>query len=85
MLDDRQIEAYLLLKKDCSSVWNMTPEEIQLTPGWLEACGIFITDTPKAKAFNHKGVQEYYAPYSLPADLIGNWFWQLLGDSPAQL
>jgi len=85
MLDHGQIEAYLLLKKDCSSVWNMTSEEIQLTPGWLEACGIFITSTPKAEVFNQKGALEYYAAYSVPADFIGDWFWQLLGDSPAQL
>ncbi|AWY39547.1 hypothetical protein DKY63_06365 [Pseudomonas putida] len=70
MLENKQLEAYLVFKKDGSPEWNMTPEDAQHTPGWLEAGGIFIANTPKAEVFNLKGAQEYYAAYSVPAERI---------------
>lgn len=48
----------------------MTQEDIQLTPGWLESCGIFITNSSKAEAFNNKGAQDYYATYGVTAENI---------------
>lgn len=74
MLDNKQIETYLVFKKDGSSEWNMAPEDVQHTPGWLEACGIFIANTPKAEIFNLKGAREYYAAYSVPAERITELF-----------
>lgn len=70
MLENKQVEAYLVLKKDNSSEWNMAPEDAQHTPGWLEAGGIFIANTPKAEVFNLKGAKEYYAAYRVPAERI---------------
>lgn len=69
-LGDDQLEIYLIFKKDCSSAWNMTPKDIQQTPGWLEACGIFIAGTAKSEIFNSKGAKEYYATYRVTAECI---------------
>lgn len=70
MLENKQVEAYLVFKKDGSSEWNMAPQDAQHTPGWLEAGGIFIANTPKAEVFNLKGAKEYYSAYSVPAERI---------------
>lgn len=74
MMDDDQIMIYLMFKKDCSSVWNMTPEDTQLSPGWLEACGVFIANTSKAEAFNNKGAHDYYATHSVSTEQITRFF-----------
>jgi hypothetical protein len=74
MMEDDQIKVYLVFKKDCSSVWNMTPEDTQLSPGWLEACGVFITDSPKSEAFNNNGAQNYYATHSVSTAQITTFF-----------
>lgn len=67
-LEDGKIDLYMIFKKDCSPAWNMIVEDILSTPGWLEACGIFIADSPKAELFNYKGAQGYYAPYAVSAE-----------------
>ncbi|MGH8387131.1 MAG: hypothetical protein ACRESJ_16825 [Pseudomonas sp.] len=74
MSEHDQIEAFLVFKKDGSSEWNMTSKEVEHTPGWLEACGIFIANTSKAEAFKFKGTEEYYAAYSVTAERIGELF-----------
>lgn len=74
MRENNQVEAYLIFKKDGSSEWNMTPEDAQHTPGWLEAGGIFIANTPKAEVFSLKGAREYYAAYNVSSDRIRELF-----------
>ncbi|EJD6402343.1 MULTISPECIES: hypothetical protein [Providencia] len=59
-LGDRQVNMYLIFKNDES---RLTPEQLKQSPGWLESCGVFITDTPKATLFTHQGAEQYYAPY----------------------
>lgn len=54
---------YLIFKPDGS---NMAPEVLQLAPGWLESCGIFIENTAKAGAFNEQGADTYYSAYAPP-------------------
>ncbi|CAI8786818.1 Decapping nuclease [Pseudomonas sp. IT-P253] len=70
LLEDKKIDLYMIFKKDCSTEWNMTPHDIDSTPGWLESCGIFIANTPKSEVFNRKGAQEYYATYGVTAEHI---------------
>jgi len=74
MVEQSHIEVLLVFKKDGSPVWNMALEDAHHAPGWLEACGIFIANTPKAEIFNLKGAQEYYAAYSVTAEQIGDLF-----------
>ena len=74
MMEDDQIQMYLVFKKDCSSVWEMPHEDTQLSPGWVEACGIFIANTAKAEAFNNKGAHVYYAAHSVDAERITPFF-----------
>ncbi|MNV05028.1 hypothetical protein D3C71_953490 [compost metagenome] len=74
MVEQSHIEVLLVFKKDGSPVWNMALEDSQHTPGWLEACGIFIANTPKAEVFNLKGAQQYYAIYSVTAECIDDLF-----------
>jgi hypothetical protein len=74
MMEDDQINVYLVFKKDCSSVWKMTPEDTQLSPGWLEACGVFITNSSKSHAFNNNGAQNFYATYSVSTEQITTLF-----------
>ncbi|KPG94896.1 hypothetical protein AEQ67_22395 [Pseudomonas sp. RIT-PI-q] len=69
-MEDSKMDIYLIFKKNCSDIWNMTQEDIQLVPGWLESCGIFIANSPKAEAFNNKGAQDYYATYRVTAEHI---------------
>lgn len=59
-LGDGLTTMYLIFKQDAS---NMAPEIMQQAPGWLESCGIFITNTPKAITFTALGAVQYYAPY----------------------
>jgi len=51
---------YLIFKQDGS---ELAPEIMQQAPGWLESCGIFIANTPKAITFNTLGADQYYGPY----------------------
>ncbi|EXF94084.1 hypothetical protein HK44_004610 [Pseudomonas fluorescens HK44] len=76
-LEDGKIDIYLVLKKNGSDIWNMTQEDIQHAPGWLEACGIFIANSPKAESFTNKGAQVYYATYGVTTenmDIIKRFF-----------
>lgn len=74
MMGSDQIKVYLVFKKDCSSAWNMTPEDALLSPGWLEACGVFITHSSKSEAFNNNGAQNYYANHSVSPARIKTFF-----------
>ncbi|WP_030132178.1 hypothetical protein [Pseudomonas sp. QTF5] len=73
-LENDLIESYLIFKKDCSSTWNITPEDIQNAPGWLEACGIFVANSPKAEVFSSKGAEKYYATFSVTTESIRYFF-----------
>lgn len=56
------VALYLIFKQDGS---HMTPKAVQLAPGWLESCGIFIADTSKAELLSTQGAQQYYKPYGV--------------------
>ncbi|WPO95474.1 MULTISPECIES: hypothetical protein [Enterobacteriaceae] len=61
-LGDGLATLYLIFKQDGS---DMAPELLQQAPGWLEACGIFIANTPKAVMFTAQGAEQYYASYAV--------------------
>ncbi|EEU4852916.1 hypothetical protein HBD74_004065 [Salmonella enterica] len=56
------IKMYLIFKQDGS---DLAAETMQRAPGWLESCGIFISNTPKAVTFTTLGAVQYYAPYGV--------------------
>jgi len=56
------IKMYLVFKQDGS---DLAAEIMQQAPGWLESCGIFISNTPKAVTFTTLGTVQYYAPYGV--------------------
>lgn len=67
-LEGERVDAFLIFKKDCSIQWNMTPESIQNTPGWLEASGIFIANSGKSEVFERLGARAYYESYRVTAE-----------------
>lgn len=61
-LGDGLTKMYLIFKQDDS---DQAAEIMQHAPGWLESCGIFISNTPKANTFTTLGAVQYYAPYGI--------------------
>lgn len=70
VLDEQQIEIFLLFKKDCSAEWNMAPTDIRNAPGWLESSGVFIANTEKAQEFNALGSEGYYSTHRVTGDKL---------------
>lgn len=75
-LGDNKVGMYLILKHDGS---NMIPGQLELAPGWLESCGVFIINIPKAGIFTAQGGLRYYAPYEgIDRDKLQTALMQLL-------
>lgn len=66
--EGEKIEVFLIFKKESSAAWSMTPETLLFTPGWLEACGLFIANSPKAEKFLAMGAEAYYDSYRITAN-----------------
>ncbi|MGL5965670.1 MAG: hypothetical protein ACRCZ6_00505 [Kluyvera sp.] len=78
-LNSSNIEMLLILKKDCSSKWRLDKTIIENMPGWLESCGVFISNSHQANKFNRVSMDEYYEDYCAPEKYV-NLFLEIVNN-----